>query len=775
MAQAKSQRTPLEEFLDKAKKQLKRCIDADNHNRLEALEDLKFLNGDQWENAEKQRRKLRNRPVLQVNLLPKYVDQIVGEERHNRPKIKMRPVDSKADVHIAAIREGIINSITYNSNAEAIYDQACEMQVSCGYGAWRILTRYCEDNPFVQEIYLEAIRNPFMVYMDPDVKDAVFADAKYGFVIEKLTRDEFETRWPDAELPGDPLKTGIGLSQEHWYDENLVTVAEYFIRSTRKEIVCQMADGQVCTEDIAQEKIQEWEAVTQASQPPIPPMPPPIPPQGMAPPGPPSPMGASPSNPMAPPGMPPTPPMNPTVQPPQGMPPMGAAGPMALPPVAGPPSRPKPEIIKKRETERAIIKHYIITAIEILSENGLEGEIFPGEFVPIVCVVGKERNIEGKRFVRGLVRDARDTQKMINYWNTAAAETIALAPKAPWVGTAKQFEGYENDYASANVENFPFLKYNQDGSAPPPSRTHPGDPPVAIFAQIQRGEENLKSVIGMFNADVGDKGAVQSGVGITKLQTPGDVGTFVFLDNLARSIQHCGRIINSMIPTIYDTERDARLKHFDDTETYVPINTSAQAALGQIQQNPEKYKGMDIQRLQKSIAIYGSHAKFNDITVGKYDVVVSVGPSYATARAEAADALIKLASTNPKISAMAMDLIVENLDFKDADKLAARFRRALPPAIAPMREGEPPRPPQPPPPQVIIAQGKMQVAMAQIEVQKARLEVEKIKAIKEAADAKGEVKRMIIQVLKELNAPEHPADALGNMGFTPNMSTETPQ
>ena len=144
-------------FLDLATKRLKREIDADDHNRQSGIEDLKFLNGDQWEAGEKQRRNERGRPCLQTNELPKYVNQVVGDMRHNRARVKVRPVDSKGDVNIAKIRQGLISNVEYLSSSDAIYDYAGEMATSCGYGAWRVLTRYTEENPFICEELIEGV------------------------------------------------------------------------------------------------------------------------------------------------------------------------------------------------------------------------------------------------------------------------------------------------------------------------------------------------------------------------------------------------------------------------------------------------------------------------------------------------------------------------------------------------------------------------------------------------------------------------------------------
>jgi len=762
--QEKTESVKIREFLDLAIKRLKKCVDSDEHNRIAALEDLRFLNGEQWDEKEKKKRKSRGRPVLQINLLPKFVDQVVGDERHNRPKVKIRPVDSKADVHIAKIREGIICNVEYISNAPAIYDEAFESTVSCGYGAWRILTRYTEENPFLQEIYKEAIENPFLVFMDPDSKDAVFADAKYGFILRRIPVEDFKDDYPGKEVPGEALKTSIGIGHEQWFVDDTVTVAEYFVRETYKNAMCLMSDGQVLTKQEAEDLIQEWEdseklrlnaPIPQATD--IAPTAPQSPPPGLAPPGL-VPPGAPPANPMVTPGAPPTP----------------SVTPLDIAEVPNQEhSEEQPRIIKERDADVFRIKHYIITASEII-DGGLEGKLFPGKYIPIVLVRGKKRNIEGKRYIRGLIRDAKDPQRMVNYWNTAAAETVALAPKAPWVGTAKMFEGYENDYATANTDNFPFLKFNIDPASPTlmPQRTHTGDPPMAIFAQIARGEENIKSVIGMFDADVGADSAGMTGNAYVQRQKPGDIGTFAFLDNLSRSVMHSAKIVNEMIPEVYDTERDVRVRHLDDTETQVPVNTTVDNAIKMVSANKNRFRGMDVTRLKKMAKEHGRGTKFNDLTVGKYDVMVTTGPSYATARAESVDTLTKLLQTNPPMAQIAMDLVVENMDFKDADKLAARLRKMLPPGLVPPKDDEEPPLPKPPSPQQVVAEGKLKVEQMKLEVQKERLQVEKIKALKEAADAKGEVKKMIFDILKEVHSSDHIADQVGRP--SPGNGPETP-
>ena len=757
------------ELIESIMKKLKLCSDADDHNRTAAIEDLRFLNGDQWDNTEKNRRSISGRPVLMINLLPKYVDQVIGEMRENRPSIKFRPVGNNADITMAKIREGIVRNIEYLSNAPAIYDHAAEMQVSCGYGAWRVLTRYAEENPFIQEIYLESVKNPFLVYIDPSCKDSVGTDANFGFIMEKMSRKDFEEKYPGYEAPDQNPQGGKGLAQELWYDKDTVTVAEYFCKDTESIEMHQLKDGRVVTKEDYDQIVEEWEAQQkaavmklskaipgelkplgemleqglegQAQSAPMG-MPAPQPPQGqMAAPGPqgmppqPAPMGAQQGA--------PAPPQQAPQQQPQITPEMIENMPMPSP------TKPRPEIEKTRKTDRTIIRQYILTSNNIL-DGGMKGNRIAGKFIPLVLVYGKERNIEGKRFIRSLIRDGKDPQKLINYWNTTAAETIALAPKTPWVGTAKQFANYEGDYASANTENFPFLKYNVDPECPntPPMRQQPGQPPVALFEQIRRGEENLKAVIGMFNSDMGADGPERTGAAVRARQRPGDISTHVFLENLSRSVAYTGQIINEMIPEIYDTERDVRLRNSDDTESFVPVNTTAAGALRAAKEEPERYLGIDFNRILAAAKKYGPDAKFNELTIGKYDVIVTTGPSYSTQRQESAEALLRLTSTMPDQMKLAADLIVRNLDFKDADEMADRLRKTLPPDLVKPREGEPPPKPRPDPPQVQIQKMKLQNEQMKLQMSQMKLEIEKLKLVKETKKMESDDRNRMMDLME---------------------------
>ena len=761
-------------FLDLAKKRLSREVKADSDNRTAAISCLNFLLPEnQWDQKERSDRATEGRPCLTLPMLPKFVAQVVGDMLHSRARVSIKPVDSKSDPHIAKIRQGIISNTEYISNGEDIYLEAGKMQVASGYGAWRINTRYCEDDPFLQEIYLELIPNPFNVYLDSRRKDAAGADAKFGFIITKMPKDEFEEQWPKAKFPAQgEMKTGVGQKDELWYDNETVTVAEYFVVEEVPQVMCQLTDNTVMSEEDFKELVEAWETERKEQVDAI---------QGMAAGGDGG-LGSAllgggnqTAQPGSPAGAPPQQGAMPLAGPQQGAPQQPQAGappqqgapqkPQPQLPVKAPaPQQPKPEVKRKRTTKVNRIKHYTITSNEILSKNDIEGEDFPGKYIPIVLITGQTLNVEGKIHVKGLVKDARDAQRMVNYSETVLAEAIGSAPKAPWVGVAEQFEGQEEAYRQANVKNFPYLTYKpviaDNGQLiPPPQRQPPGSVPAALFTQASRAQKNLESVIGLFGPDVGEVGPERTGAAVDAKQRPGDISTYVYSYNLNRGIEHSGKIINEIIPWVYDSERDARLRNVDDTEMTVPVNTTAGEAYKKIRGNPRQYKGLNTTRLTEIIQRHGKGARFNDITVGKYDVVITVGASYATQRQETTKTLQSMVQAMPQAMSKVLPILFENMDFKDADRCASLFRRTAPAGLYPLKEGETPfQSPTPPAVQVQLLKAKTE--MAKEITQQLKSKVEMVRLYKETQETEKDIRAQILKALAELNASQHPADQM---------------
>lgn len=219
----------LVEFLKLAKERLKEAEEIDLDNRKAAKEDIEFAynmgrNG-QWPEHIRQKRQSKKRPCLTVNLLDKFIGRLVGEQKANRIRIKIRPVDSDTDPDLAEVYNDIIRSIESDSSAEVAYDTAYEHAVSGGFGYYRILTEYASDDSFNQDIKIKRILNQFSVYFDPKSSEFDFSDAKYCFIYENIRLKEFEEQYPDA--------TSANLSSDNefnsnWWGEDTIRIAEYY-------------------------------------------------------------------------------------------------------------------------------------------------------------------------------------------------------------------------------------------------------------------------------------------------------------------------------------------------------------------------------------------------------------------------------------------------------------------------------------------------------------------------------------------------------------------
>ncbi len=298
----------------------------------------------------------------------------------------------------------------------------------------------------------------------------------------------------------------------------------------------------------------------------------------------------------------------------------------------------------------------------------LERREWPGQWIPIIPVLGVELDINGKIDLRGMVRDARDPQRMYNYWVSAETEAIALAPKTPFIGAEGQFEGHENKWKLANRRNFAYLEYKIKTAAnelvPPPQRQVLEPPIAAIVAATKQADNDLKAVTGFYDASLGERGPEQSGKAILARQRQGDMSNSHWVDNLVRSLRSLGRQLIDLIPKIYDTPRVLRILGLDNQQRMVMVHSGM----------PEQVPAID-EGLEEGIqGVY-------DLSVGKFDVTVSVGPSIASRRAEAVEAMSAFITAFPAAAPVIGDVLAENMDWPGATVVAKRLRKMVPPEV----------------------------------------------------------------------------------------------
>jgi hypothetical protein len=375
------------------------------------------------------------------------------------------------------------------------------------------------------------------------------------------------------------------------------------------------------------------------------------------------------------------------------------------------------------ERDSYSICRYLITMAEVLEESE-----WPGMNIPIIPVIGEEVRVGRDVYRHGIVRYARDLQRMVNYYSSAETEVIALQPKAPWLGTKKQFQDHYDIWDTANTENHPFMMFTPDQANPgPPQRVQPPIPSQAVQMGGVNAANDMKAVIGIYDASLGAKSNETSGVAIARRDQQGDTGTFVYHDNFALAIERTGEIINELFPKIYDTQRTIQILGDDGKPDMVEIN------------KPQVIDGVN--KIQ------------HDMSSGNYDVVMEQGPSYATKREQAQDGMTEFLKAFPPAAAVMGDIYAESMDWPKAQEIGKRLEELLPPPIkakmqaeraeAEQASGKPPPPPSPQQQQQVQAeQQQKQMQQQEIALKMAEQKANTDKAEAEARKANAEADKM---------------------------------
>ena len=320
-------------ILKEAQDRLKKVIENDSENRRIAKEDLEFayVPGSQWPSNIKAERVSTGRPCLEINKMPVFIDQVVGDQRMNRPSIKVIPVDDQADYRVAEILSGWIKHVQQISKSDVAIDHAFEHAAACGYGALRVVTKYTSDSSFEQEAFIEKIDNALAVYWGV-CSEYDCSDAKYCFVVSDIDRDEYR-----ATYKSEPMSFNYTDSQyvEGWSTKDQVRLVEYFVKEPVTKTLYLLSDRRTVNE------IREGDVV-----------------------------------------------------------------------------------VRERTVKSYDIKWYLLSGNKVLDERVWVGK----KYIPIIPVWGKEINVAGKRYIRGLIRFGKDPQRMYNYWSALSLAVLLPTP-----------------------------------------------------------------------------------------------------------------------------------------------------------------------------------------------------------------------------------------------------------------------------------------------------------------------------------------------------------
>jgi hypothetical protein len=574
-------------IFQEAAERLRIAQEAEGLNRQKAVIDLEFEDGQQWPDDLYNLRKVNKRPTLTINHTRAMTKRVVNNMRQQRPRIKVHPVSDNADKDIAQKLQGIIRHIEYRSQEGVAYDIGGEFAVKMGWGYWRVLSEYIDEDSFEQELMISPVYNPFTVYMDPAARECSGSDAEWVIISELMRRSEFERKYPRRQET-EWHEGATGDQGSEWETKELIRLAEYFRFVKHEDELLKLSDGRSMY-------ASEYRAKANVFQ---------------------------------------------------------AAGLTVARNLRG------QEI--RRPTYRKQLEWHRLNGSQVVESVRL-----PGKWIPVVRCDGNVLDLNGQIRRKGMVRDMMDVGRMYNYWRTCETEMIALAPRAPWIGTAQQFNGHP-EWNDANQKPYSKLMYNADfleqpdGSKtpiPPPQRVETVAVPAGFVQAAESAMKDMMVLAGMPHEPGQDApGQVISGKALRERQALSDISHFQYYDNQTRAIAHTGRILLDLIPHYYSEERMQRIVGDDGVPHTVRINE----------------RGID--------------AIKNDLSVGRYDVVMDTGPGYETRRQEEAEMtvdLLKIAPLAETAVKSAPDLIFRAFGMDEiADRIALQVPGSMDKAIA---------------------------------------------------------------------------------------------
>ncbi len=553
--------------------------------RREAATDMRFMTGDPWPQGERDARSAMNRLCLSFDELSQYINQLVNGVRQNKRAPKVTPAGNGANDQTAEMRAGMIKAIGYKSNADAARITAFENAAMRSYGVYKVKRRYINDSSELQELRLERMPNPDVWYCDPDGNEADFSDIKDGFELSRMSKDQFRREFRHAEIQS--FSTELMASAPAWIRDDEVQVAKYWMAHRRDRIKIRFDDDESGYLDEAGNNAE--------------------------------------------------------ITPDNFLITTGA----------------KPRKIRnQREMVDTFVVQYKFNGVEMLAEDPwtitvtnpiTKKKITGGKYIPYIMITGKELFVpnpagDSERELQSLIRMARTPYMAYCYTRTAQLEAIQLTSKSPYFVYEGQVENHEEEMKTLHKLPVAYqeVKPTVEGAPPGTLLPFPQRPSyvpeiqmLEIYAQAAR--QAIQAAIGFSNPQVQrNRTSPISGKALQEFENQGDIKTFHFIDNYDRALEFEGRILNDLIPVVYDTERQVSIIGNDEKSKVITLNA---------QPGTNQEYGQQQQSEQQAVEYPTDE--------GDHELTISVGPSYDSQREEQGaytDAILQ----NPAISQAAI-------------------------------------------------------------------------------------------------------------------------
>lgn len=664
-------------------------VNIDQYHRMHS-----FVLGKQWENDEEDMLTSFNKIPLQFNKLSTLINTLLGEQQQNTPQLEVVPM-SGCNEETAKIRQILTKDIMLSSDAKTVYQVAASQAFIGGFGAYYLSTDYCHPKSFDLDIKYCNFKDSTRAFWDISAEDINKTDGMYAGYIYRMSRKKFRELY-GKEVEESILKDGQPLSKSevaqavdtranepsfNWADEDAICILNYFKRKYKKETLYKLSNGKVLDKtemDELTEKSREFREQLKQQE------------------------------------------MMLDMQMMQSgeMPPEMQQGQQLEEELLdddfmtlyddGQPVR----IEGEKESKVSRIMHY-----QIAGDYKLDEEEFPSEDLPVVFMDQHSYyDKNGKQHCRPFIIDAVDAQRYLNYLGTQSAYILKISRYDQFIGSKKNVQSTDTQKAWTDPTNVRgLLTYDETPSGAKPEQVRPPELSASLSLQYQRAIEDMYTSTGLYPSRLGQEGNEVSGVAIDARTKQGNYATYVAFNSINRAITAGGRILNQMIPKVYDTQRVMMLMTPDKGRQSITIN----------EQSDE----------------YGTIK--NDLTKGTYEVRLQAGPSYEGQKALALESLTAVLNANPDAFNLIADLYCENLPLLNTLEITNRLKTLVPPEIIDAgKSGEMPQE-QKADPEAMAMQADIQMKQEQLALKKQELEMRM-----QESQAKAEMEHLNLEMKK---------------------------
>lgn len=315
------------------------------------------------------------------------------------------------------------------------------------------------------------------------------------------------------------------------------------------------------------------------------------------------------------------------------------------------------ELLSKKRVKRRNVYRMKFCGNCVLEEE----RRIAGKYIPVIPFYGYMAHLDGVPYWHGVIRKRMDGQRALNMTLSLLAESAASADSDKPIFDPEQMPaGVKETWKGDRHQKAYFLAKalrNKDGSI---AQTGP----VAMLqgaTQSQAAQSLLQTVHALITQGTG--GAPQeaidpqtSGKAVNAVLRRVDMNTQPIFDNIKTSMRHLGEVYRCIAAEVY-ADREGR-------------STSI------VTQEGERQRVTLLQPQGKGGQIvYG-----NDVSRGKFEVIVDTGPSFQTQREETITALKDIVQAIPPgdpLGRIVLSRIIEMLPAQGMDDIKTYIRKQL--------------------------------------------------------------------------------------------------